>query len=93
MTSWATTCTNLSRPKKAAWGLLDNAIPLCVRCHTLFGQRKDTRDRLRQARHIGYEVVHAKYSTDLPAYDVDHPSSLLATDHPTGDSDLGGISG
>jgi len=42
-------------------GALDNAIFLCVQCHTDYGHRADKRVQLRQARDHWYETAAKKY--------------------------------
>jgi hypothetical protein len=49
--------------KKAGKGSFDNGILLCVRCHDMYGHRKDKRLQLRQARDAWYEYVEQRYST------------------------------
>jgi len=44
-------------------GVFDNGILLCVRCHDMYGHRKDKRLQLRQARDAWYEYVEQRYST------------------------------
>jgi hypothetical protein len=51
---------------------IENAILLCVRCHSLYGHRADKRAQLAQARDAWYEIVAAKYSTKT----VDHLENI-----------------
>jgi hypothetical protein len=43
-------------------GVLDNAVLLCVQCHSDYGHREDKRLPLRQARDQWYEVVAKRYA-------------------------------
>lgn len=52
---------HLTPQEEGGSGDLDNAIFLCVRCHSMYGHRDDRRAQLRQARDTWYEVVRDKY--------------------------------
>ena len=43
-------------------GDLENAIFLCVQCHSDYGHRPDKRAQLRQARDHWYEIVKTRYA-------------------------------
>jgi hypothetical protein len=43
-------------------GVLENAILLCVQCHTDYGHRKDKRRQLREARDHWHEIVAKRYA-------------------------------
>lgn len=55
-------------------GVLENAILLCVRCHHLYGEHKEKRAQLRDARDTWYEIVREKYSSA----DLDTLTTALA---------------
>jgi hypothetical protein len=44
-------------------GMLDNAILLCVQCHSDYGHRPDKRQQLRQARDHWYEIAAKRYGS------------------------------
>jgi hypothetical protein len=52
---------HLTPKEEGGKGVLDNAVLLCVQCHSDYGHRRDKRLQLRQARDQWYEVVAKRY--------------------------------
>jgi predicted HNH restriction endonuclease len=44
--------------------ILENAAPLCVKCHELFGHQKSRRKKIRESRKYWFEYVEKKYSSE-----------------------------
>ena len=54
---------HLTPKEEGGQGTLDNAILLCVQCHSDYGHRSDKRQQLRQARDHWYEIAAKRYSS------------------------------
>jgi hypothetical protein len=55
---------HLTPKEEGGQGTLDNAILLCVQCHSDYGHRPDKRQQLRQARDHWYEIVAKRYGPE-----------------------------
>lgn len=54
---------HLTPKEESGQGTLDNAILLCVQCHSDYGHRADKRQQLRQARDHWYEIAAKRYGS------------------------------
>jgi diguanylate cyclase (GGDEF)-like protein len=54
---------HLTPKEEGGQGIIDNAILLCAQCHRDYGDRRDKRQQLRQARDDWYEIVARRYQS------------------------------